>query len=59
MNKGQKNNANNVFEEVDERRQDDFIKDDINEYDIEQIKQKLKEKEIERAAYEAAKNALP
>ncbi len=48
-----------MFEEVDERRQDDFIKDDINEYDIEQIKQKLKEKEIERAAYEAAKNALP
>ena len=32
------NKNNNVFEEVDEMRNDDFIKDDINEYDIEKIK---------------------
>jgi hypothetical protein len=39
-----------VFEEVDERRQEDFIKDDFDELEIERIKQKLRERELAKAA---------
>jgi hypothetical protein len=39
-----------VFEEVDERRQEDFIKDDIDELEIERIKQKLRDRELAKQA---------